>query len=618
MPSQQRKYICSFCSKAFSRSEHRARHERSHTGMKPFECKVCRHAFVRRDLLQRHIRTVHRELLLMKKRMEGGDKKSDLIVELLVNSMIKVTKREGNGLKGEKAEVLSRLIGGLLPETNLGAETAGKIFDCGVRYVEKRMHSRFAAQVAGQLSDPLFSSAHAQQFVRLCTSSPLVLTIAALGAYTCGESCAVDLWQVSWNSCLKTSASVRYLSLNILVFAVLEFGIKPYFGDVFSVYQHTCYSVMVEGAGNEPFPEKWAVFHQWVTLMRLAETQSELTPPFYAWFKRQELVSGKTLEYSLVALDRAENTVAEAIFCNWVIGYDRTPLDETVRLFSRSNSGSAGGHSMISQSYWLLLETAWFDFVKRLEPSGFHTSSRMGWFRNCYVRGPQTRIQRNSIDGRLMNIILPVLVAMDQEIECRYVALVADVTLFLLRFTEEMDPSVIIDNEHVQNLIYILRRRADVKEKLSFADLQSGIISYLHGVALILANLPSVDTDVRVPLMVAVQGSPLPCKSQGGDSPSPAWLLSPTSTSTYSFVDENPRRARSHSGSSIILPPLHVRPSSYAHEHASYVPQVPVAAPFAPSTVPSTSLTMETPASWPTSQAFKVRLPPPSELFHIS
>ncbi|CAB4252592.1 some similarities with Saccharomyces cerevisiae YGR067C Putative protein of unknown function [Maudiozyma barnettii] len=67
MANSQRKYICSFCAKSFSRSEHRTRHERSHTGYKPFQCKICKHSFVRRDLVQRHIRTVHRVLLLASK-----------------------------------------------------------------------------------------------------------------------------------------------------------------------------------------------------------------------------------------------------------------------------------------------------------------------------------------------------------------------------------------------------------------------------------------------------------------------------------------------------------------------------------------------------------------------
>ncbi|KAF8469220.1 fungal-specific transcription factor domain-containing protein [Kalaharituber pfeilii] len=56
---QERKYKCAFCARAFSRSEHRSRHERSHTKERPFKCLKCRSTFVRRDLLLRHDRTVH-------------------------------------------------------------------------------------------------------------------------------------------------------------------------------------------------------------------------------------------------------------------------------------------------------------------------------------------------------------------------------------------------------------------------------------------------------------------------------------------------------------------------------------------------------------------------------
>ncbi|KAF3994197.1 hypothetical protein FT663_00167 [Candidozyma haemuli var. vulneris] len=55
----QKKYVCAFCARAFTRSEHKQRHERSHTNEKPFHCLYCTSAFVRRDLLQRHCRTVH-------------------------------------------------------------------------------------------------------------------------------------------------------------------------------------------------------------------------------------------------------------------------------------------------------------------------------------------------------------------------------------------------------------------------------------------------------------------------------------------------------------------------------------------------------------------------------
>jgi Fungal specific transcription factor domain len=93
----EKRYKCQFCSRAFSRSEHRSRHERSRkcyrvlfsetgglqrdnnllprvvivflanvpnsidTKERPFKCLKCRSTFVRRDLLLRHDRTVHRK-----------------------------------------------------------------------------------------------------------------------------------------------------------------------------------------------------------------------------------------------------------------------------------------------------------------------------------------------------------------------------------------------------------------------------------------------------------------------------------------------------------------------------------------------------------------------------
>ncbi|KAH8812444.1 C2H2 type zinc finger domain protein [Xylogone sp. PMI_703] len=47
---------CRFCQKSFSKGEHLRRHERSHTGCRPFSCDVCRRAFGRQDSLARHMK----------------------------------------------------------------------------------------------------------------------------------------------------------------------------------------------------------------------------------------------------------------------------------------------------------------------------------------------------------------------------------------------------------------------------------------------------------------------------------------------------------------------------------------------------------------------------------
>ncbi|CAD6448544.1 19ce0469-3f0d-4b0a-ab2f-1b3d6aa9e17d [Sclerotinia trifoliorum] len=54
-----RKYTgmdCRFCQRSFSKGEHLRRHERSHTGSRPFICKDCGRPFARQDSLARHER----------------------------------------------------------------------------------------------------------------------------------------------------------------------------------------------------------------------------------------------------------------------------------------------------------------------------------------------------------------------------------------------------------------------------------------------------------------------------------------------------------------------------------------------------------------------------------
>ncbi|KIW35303.1 uncharacterized protein PV07_02006 [Cladophialophora immunda] len=47
---------CQFCDRRFSRNEHLRRHQRYHTGEKPFQCQFCSKSYARSDVLARHLR----------------------------------------------------------------------------------------------------------------------------------------------------------------------------------------------------------------------------------------------------------------------------------------------------------------------------------------------------------------------------------------------------------------------------------------------------------------------------------------------------------------------------------------------------------------------------------
>ncbi|KAG7176287.1 GDNF-inducible zinc finger protein 1-like [Homarus americanus] len=54
-----RKYDCVHCGKKFKRKEHKERHERIHTGEKPFVCHICNARFTQKEHLKGHIENVH-------------------------------------------------------------------------------------------------------------------------------------------------------------------------------------------------------------------------------------------------------------------------------------------------------------------------------------------------------------------------------------------------------------------------------------------------------------------------------------------------------------------------------------------------------------------------------
>ncbi|KAF4495760.1 C2H2 transcription factor [Fusarium agapanthi] len=50
---------CSYCHRTFHKTEHLLRHERSHTGEKPYRCDTCGSGYARSDVLLRHVRYFH-------------------------------------------------------------------------------------------------------------------------------------------------------------------------------------------------------------------------------------------------------------------------------------------------------------------------------------------------------------------------------------------------------------------------------------------------------------------------------------------------------------------------------------------------------------------------------
>ena len=55
-PPKSRPFVCSRCSRAFSRKHDLERHARVHSGDRPYVCRVCKKGFPRSDALRRHIR----------------------------------------------------------------------------------------------------------------------------------------------------------------------------------------------------------------------------------------------------------------------------------------------------------------------------------------------------------------------------------------------------------------------------------------------------------------------------------------------------------------------------------------------------------------------------------
>lgn len=488
--SQQKKYVCSHCGKPFSRSEHKARHERSHTGVKPFECKVCRHAFVRRDLLQRHIRTVHRELLVegSMEVPEGAKEpvRSDLVLELLVNSMIKVSGEERSGERGRslvyvpdksprcrrkrKEEPPVGAGAGLLSEESVhavcemtkdafSAESVRRLYARGAGHLVER--NVFVHSVAGHAAG---------------AGALLPATLVCLGAYLeCAEDVASDVWHVCWNRCLQESSLV---AMNLLVHALLLFsrhhhteaGIRH----VFASYQQVLLEHVKRDSDQFVYDETWLIFHIWVSLLRALNEPNPLSCSLYEWFLQQPVLSGCNLKDLVfqVVLDNNKwhvtslNLVADALYCDWIIGRtdsfqfkDSQEFRNAIMMLSKkfaqesvlqddvlqqlnlidlpskfSSSLAQNLISVQSESHWLLLETTWFNLIRAFNVR----QDNERWFMDSMAEFPTIFIDSSMINDSFIKCCLPIfpLIESANNINARYVSLISDVTIFLIRLFE--------------------------------------------------------------------------------------------------------------------------------------------------------------------------------------
>lgn len=493
--SQRKKYACSYCGKSFSRSEHKARHERSHTGVKPFECKVCGHEFVRRDLLQRHIRTVHRELLLVESSMESGagrskdHVKSDVLLELLVNSMIKVNGDErGDDKCRSLVYVSDKSVGrrktkrkGPVRESvefrPLSEELVGKV--CGL--VKDLVDAGTVRQLHARGVEDLVERNVFVHSVRE-SSSPadppplLVATIVCIGAYLdSSEEVASGLWHLCWSRCLQESSLV---AMNLLVHALLLFSRHQHteagIRHVFISYQQVLVEHIQKESDTFSRDETWLIFHIWVSLLRSLNGSNHQSTLIYEWFLRQPVLDDSNLKevISQVVLNNNKwhlttlNLVADVLYCDWIIGgHDsllfkdkqehhnaimmlnkkfgrESPLpDDILKQLNLLDFPSKFSTSLSlymvpiqSESHWLLLETTWFSLMK-----SFNVGQQSEhWFMDSMAEYPTIFVDPAMINESFMKCCMAIfpLIESVSVLNSRYVSLVSDVTIFLIRLFE--------------------------------------------------------------------------------------------------------------------------------------------------------------------------------------
>lgn len=510
----QKKYACSYCGKPFSRSEHKARHERSHTGVKPFECKVCQHAFVRRDLLQRHIRTVHREVLLLRKSAKeaeigsdakelaaemAGASKGDILLELLVNSMIKVNydnspeTREPKcvrsvpkvaGLKGRRKKWQSGSVGEL-SRRDARAVSSSINKSIGI----DRIRQLYRVAVDHVAENKVFYKA-VESHVR--NEPPLAASVVCLGLYLGdpGDRIAKDVWHALWNRSLD-KCSVT--AVNLLVYILVTFAGETEWssssiGQVFARYEQFFVDHLVQY--NETFEESemWLIFHLWVSLLRLSQEPTSLSVRIFNWFLQHSFLKDCTLKDLVfrVMLNNSRwqmstlDLVADILFGDWLISSrlmeSSDPLGASyifktgaeyhnavkmvLKKYAAESSGKESGNLEELMRHLRIEEhPSKFSFPlsqylvriqsdchwRLLETAWCRLIERMNakqdskfWFMDSMAEFPTIFLESSLVDEMFATCCIPAFIVLQSEsdLNAKNAPLISDVVIFLIRLFE--------------------------------------------------------------------------------------------------------------------------------------------------------------------------------------
>lgn len=413
------KHVCTYCKRAFSRSEHKARHERSHTGTKPFECKVCLRGFVRRDLLQRHIRTVHKKLISSEK----GTAQVDEIIkapisEEKVNSIIKVNYSSVNVIKmnfqqthasyefdstlpqkktiTKKKTIVIDMQRAIIMKNNkiqIPIDSFYKFYDIGLMYLNKLQPS------------------HAYKTV----SEDIVTLLIYLGSLISHDPHCNTIWSVVWKSLYepdKSEAKVqdKFISLTLLLFlsnsAIVDSNIvvDSKWKQNYRLYYQKL-SKIIQTNPTFTSVDSQLIFQVFTTSLRNFSVTSkskykETTIVIYDWFLKALITDeGNTLSYYLKNISSSDKLLlpynitallSNTLYCEYTLGYpnfrnryefhngilflleswkdinkDQTtkdPIEYSIEQYFPTSINKSFG-----DSYWLLLETTWLEFLNSYE-----------------------------------------------------------------------------------------------------------------------------------------------------------------------------------------------------------------------------------------------------------